>query len=90
MIDAQSQALLQEVFRRECAERSLSFSEEGVRYMLDRWWASDRPLRMCQPRDLVEQVVAIARYTGAAPDFSSRALLDQACASYFAITLPNY
>jgi len=79
----------QEVFRRECAERSLSFSEEGVRYILDRWWASDRPLRMCQPRDLVEQVVAIARYTGATPDFSSRALLDQACASYFAIALPN-
>jgi hypothetical protein len=79
----------QEVFRRECAERGLGFSAEGVRYILERWWASDRPLRMCQPRDLVEQVVAIARYTGVALDFSSAELLDRACASYFAVALPD-
>jgi hypothetical protein len=76
-----------EVFRRECVERGLHFSEEGVRYLIARWWGSDRPLRMCQPRDLVEQMVAIARFTGVAMDLSSRELLDQACASYFAVEL---
>ena len=44
---------------------------------------------MCQPRDLVDQVVAIARYKGVALDFSSTELLDQACASYFALVLPD-
>jgi hypothetical protein len=78
-------AQFQEVFRRECLERGLAFSEEGVRYMLERWWVGGRPLRMCQPRDLLEQVVAIARYKGVALDLSSTELLDQACASYFAI-----
>jgi hypothetical protein len=78
-----------ELFRRECETRGLGFSDQGVQYILERWWANARPLRMCQPRDLVEQVVAIARYTGVEPDISSRELLDQACASYFAIALPD-
>ena len=72
-----------ELFRRECLSRRLRFSVEGMRYMLERWW-SDRPMRMCHPRDVVEQVVAIAEYEGIEPDTSSRTLLDQACASYFA------
>ncbi|HEX8966856.1 MAG TPA: ATP-binding protein [Chloroflexota bacterium] len=76
----------EELFRRECATRAIVFSAEGVRYMLDHWWA-DRPLRMCQPRDLVEQIVAIAHYRGVAPSVASRPLLDQACASYFAVNL---
>jgi hypothetical protein len=77
------------VFRRECTARGLNFSEEGVRQMLERWWVGGRPLRMCQPRDLVEQVVAIARYKGVPLDLSDIQLLDQACASYFAVTLPD-
>jgi hypothetical protein len=77
------------LFRRECTARGLVFSEEGVRYMLDRWWAGSRPLRMCQPRDLIEQIVAIARYRGVEPDINSVELLNQACASYFAAALPN-
>jgi len=82
-------AQFQEVFRRECLERGLGFSEEGVRYILGRWWGGGRPLRMCQPRDLVEQVVSIARYKGVALDLGSTELLDQACASYFALALPD-
>ena len=52
--------------------------------MLQRWWA-DRPLRMCQPRDLVDQIAAIARYQGVEPNAGSHGLLDQACASYFGV-----
>jgi hypothetical protein len=78
-----------EVFRRECTARGLNFSEDGVRYMLEHWWGNGRPLRMCQPRDLMEQVVAIARYQRVAVDLGSTDLLDQACASYFAVELPD-
>jgi hypothetical protein len=79
----------EEIFRRECASRGLTFSAEGVHYIVQRWSASARPLRMCQPRDLMEQIVAIARYTGLQPDLSSCALVDRACASYFAVALPD-
>jgi predicted ATPase with chaperone activity len=75
----------EELFRRECQSRGVPFSPDGLRYAVDRWW-SGLPLRMCQPRDVVEQVVAIAHYQGVAPDFGSRGLLDQACASYFAVS----
>jgi hypothetical protein len=78
-----------EVYRRECETRGLGYSEQGMRYILERWWVGDRPLRMCQPRDLVEQLVAIARYTGVEPDMSSCELLDQACSSYFGVALPD-
>jgi hypothetical protein len=72
-----------ELVRRECASRDIQFSPEGVRYVLERWFV-DRPLRMCQPRDLVEQIMAIARYRGDSADLTSRSLLDEACGTYFA------
>jgi hypothetical protein len=78
-----------ELFGRECAVRVLDFSAEDVQDMLRRWWLDGRPLRMCQPRDVLEQVVAIARYQTIVPAGHSRELLDQACASYFAAARPN-
>jgi hypothetical protein len=73
-----------DLFGRECASRGLACSPQGVEYILDRW-LHDRPLRMCQPRDLVEQIVAVAEYRATAPDMASRGLLDEACASYLAV-----
>src|SRR5918911_335481 len=49
-----TQHQFEELFRRECAARGMTLSADDVRYMLERWWA-DRPLRMCQPRDVVHQ-----------------------------------
>ena len=74
----------EELFRRECISRGIAFSPDGLRYMVERWWRG-QPLRMCHPRDVVEQMVAIANYQGVAADFGSRSLLDQACESYFAV-----
>jgi hypothetical protein len=76
-------AQFSEIFQRECHARGVQYAADGLQYIMDRWLA-DRPLRMCQPRDLVEQIVAIADYRSATPDTGSRALLDEACASYFA------
>jgi hypothetical protein len=76
-------AQFEELFRRECQSRGVAFSPDGLRYAIDRWWKT-QPLRMCQPRDVVEQLVAIAHYQSVAPDFGSPRLLDEACASYFA------
>ena len=82
-LDDPTPAQFSEIFRRECHARGVEYVADGVQYVLDRWLA-DRPMRMCQPRDLVEQIVAIAAYRSAAPDIASRALLDEACESYFA------
>jgi hypothetical protein len=83
-LDDPTRQQFEELFRRECESRGITFSAQGVQYMLQRWWA-DRPLRMCQPRDVVHQIAAIAQYRGSAPDAGSRVLLDEACGSYFAV-----
>jgi len=83
-LDDPTNEQFEDLFRRACSSRGISFSADGLRYMLQRWWA-DRPLRMCQPRDLVDQIAAIARYQGVEPNAGSHGLLDQACASYFGV-----
>ena len=82
-LDDPTRQQFEELFRRECASRGMTLSAEDVQYMLQRWW-TDRPLRMCQPRDVVHQVAAIAQYRGTNPTVVSRFLLDEACGSYFA------
>jgi hypothetical protein len=66
-----------------CQARGVPFDSIGLQYMLDRWWApTNRPLRMCQPRDILDQLIAIARYQMREPRLDPD-LLDQACGSYF-------
>jgi hypothetical protein len=43
---------------------------------------TDRPLRACHPRDLLDQVTALCRYRGQEPNLN-RENLDAACAAYF-------
>ena len=51
--------------------------------MLARWYQPyNRPLRMCHPRDLLNQIIHIARYNIEQVVFSPD-LIDAACQSYF-------
>jgi DNA-binding MarR family transcriptional regulator len=66
-----------------CQARGVTYSENGLYYMLEKWWEpSGRPLRMCQPRDILDQLIAIARYLMREPALEPD-LLDRACHSYF-------
>ena len=66
-----------------CRARGVPYEEQGLRYMLESYWKpSRRPLRMCQPRDILDQLTAIARYQMREPTLS-RDLIDLACRSYF-------
>ena len=54
-----------------------------MHYILEKWIRPfQRPLRMCQPRDLVEQMVSIAKYNMERPSFNPD-LLDAGCSTYF-------
>ena len=67
-----------------CRVRNVPFHEGGLSYMLDKWWQPyERPLRMCQPRDILDQMIAIAKYKQVEPDMASADLIDRACATYF-------
>ena len=74
------------IFELNCRRRGLVFNESMVDYLHQRHYRPvNRPLRACQPRDLLEQVVAHCRYRGVEPAVTPE-LIDAACASYFVDT----
>jgi hypothetical protein len=71
------------IFEMVCDRRELKFHPVMVAYLHRRHYRpSSRPLRACQPRDLIEQVTALCHYRGEEPRIT-RELLDAACAAYF-------
>ena len=71
------------IFEMACSRRGLKFHQVMVAYLHRRHYAPrQRPLRACQPRDLLDQVAALCRYRGAEPTIT-RGLLDDACRAYF-------
>ncbi len=72
-----------EIFRRVCASRGVPYSDEGLRYLLQEYYIKPRrPLRACHPRDIVDQLLDIARYLNVPPTLS-KDLIDRACSAYF-------
>jgi hypothetical protein len=71
------------IFEMNCRQRGLKYHQVMVAYLHRRHYRpAGRPLRACQPRDLLDQVIALCRYRGSDPTIT-RELLDAACASYF-------
>jgi hypothetical protein len=71
------------IFQMMAGSRKVEFNEEGFNYLLEQHYRpSGRPLRMCQPRDLLDQLIAIAKYKMLEPKMTPE-LLDMAAATYF-------
>jgi hypothetical protein len=71
------------IFELNCRSRGLPFHQVMVAYLYRRHYRPvARPMRSCHPRDLLEQITALCRYRGIAPQVT-RELIDAACASYF-------
>jgi predicted ATPase with chaperone activity len=71
------------IFELNCRRQKLPFDPDSLLYLYDHHYAPvSRPLRACQPRDLIEQVVALCRYRGVEPMLTPE-MLDAACAAYF-------
>jgi hypothetical protein len=74
-----------EVFRAVCKSKGVPFSFASFEYLIDTWWKPyGRPFRMVQPRDLVNQLIAIAKYLDR-PAAMDPDLLDWACKSLFVL-----
>jgi predicted ATPase with chaperone activity len=66
-----------------CKARRVEFDERGVDYLIDKWYRpAGRPFRMCQPRDILDQMMSIAKYGMERVNFSPD-LIDAACHTYF-------
>jgi hypothetical protein len=66
-----------------CRGRRVEYDDRGVDYLIAKWYKPfKRPFRMCQPRDILDQMGSIAKYNMERVNFSPD-LIDAACATYF-------
>ena len=83
-VPPQTEAEYERIFRQVCHQSDLVFEPDAYHYLLqEKHRREDVPLLACYPRDLIRQVLDLARYE-TAPAVMSRAALDWAWHNYFA------
>jgi SpoVK/Ycf46/Vps4 family AAA+-type ATPase len=66
-----------------CSNRKVDLDPAGLDYLINKWYRPmNRPFRMCQPRDILDQMSCIAKYNMERVNFSPD-LIDAACLTYF-------
>ena len=74
-----------EIFRRSCANASLTYDKRLVDDVMNRVQSEyEQPLRACQPNDLVNQILWRAKYEQKKPALTLDSLHD-ACKAYFLV-----
>lgn len=72
-----------EIWKIMCKVRNVPYDDRSIDYLIAKWFRADgRPFRMCQPRDILDQLISIACYNMETPLLTAD-LLDAACLSYF-------
>ena len=72
-----------EIFRRVCESKGVAYNDQGLAYLIqEHYLKHKRPKRGCHPRDIVDQLVDIARYLNVEAVLS-KDLIDRACEAYF-------
>jgi predicted ATPase with chaperone activity len=72
-----------EIFRRVAKGKNVQFSESSLAYLIkEHYIKPKRPPRACHARDLLDQIVDVARYLSIPPTLSKE-LIDRAAESYF-------
>jgi hypothetical protein len=77
------EAQFRRIWQLVCKGKRVEFDERGIDYLIHKWYKTQkRPYRMCQPRDILDQMMSIAKYNMERVNFSPD-LIDAACATYF-------
>jgi hypothetical protein len=72
-----------DIFVGQCRTMGIPFDQNGFNHLVTKhYFEVKRPFRASHPRDLLRQLVGIARYRNIAPEMSPQ-LLDAACGTYF-------
>jgi predicted ATPase with chaperone activity len=72
-----------EIFKMMCASRRIPYDEQGLAYLLQEWYLkTGRPVRSVHPRDILDQLIDIARYMNRPPKLTKE-LIDRAASAYF-------
>ncbi|MFO0810286.1 MAG: ATP-binding protein [Gemmataceae bacterium] len=72
-----------QIWRLVCRSRKVEYDDEGIDYLVEKWYKpTGRPMRMCQPRDILDQMISIGKYNMERVTFTPD-LIDAGCATYF-------
>jgi hypothetical protein len=72
-----------QIWRLVCKGRKVEYEEAGIDYLVEKWYKpTGRPMRMCHPRDLLDQMISISKYNMEKVSFTPD-LIDAGCATYF-------
>ncbi|HXF04845.1 MAG TPA: ATP-binding protein [Blastocatellia bacterium] len=80
-----TQPMYEEIFRRYCEAKGLDYDPEIVRFLWDEYYRKyNLEPRSCHPRDLIDQVISIAKFTRQ-PIKLTKEMMVKACRSYFVV-----
>jgi predicted ATPase with chaperone activity len=72
-----------EIFKRICAQKRVPYNDKALAYLLKEHYIKPKiPMRACHPRDIIDQLIDIARYQNKLPALT-KDLIDNACEAYF-------
>lgn len=75
-----------EIFVAQCKTMNVPFDQYGFTHLVTKHYReTGRPFRASHPRDLLRQLLGLARYLNVPPELTPQ-LLDAACATYFVNT----
>ncbi len=77
------EAQWRQIWRLVCKSRRIDYEDKAIDYLIEKWYKPfTRPFRMCHPRDILDQMINIAKYNMERCSFSPD-LIDAGCTTYF-------
>ena len=71
-----------EIFRRAAAANGFAVQESNINYLLSKYSAEQRPMKSCEPRDLLNRISDVCLFEGRPLELNSE-LIDLAWGNYF-------
>lgn len=79
-----------QIFEEVCKKKGVPYDEGAVDYLLkDVYEKYQLNMRSCHPRDILEQIVSIAKFNSV-PPILSKTFIDRACHTYFFVEAAEY
>ena len=79
-----------QIFEEVCAKKGVPYDDGAVDYLLkDVYEKYELNMRSCHPRDIVEQIISIAKFNSVPPNLSKK-FIDRACHTYFFVEAADY
>ncbi len=79
-----------QIFQEVCVKKGVPFDDDAIDYLLTEIYEKYQlSMRSCHPRDILEQIISIAKFNSVPPVLSKK-FIDRACHTYFFVEAAEY